>query len=138
MNYLLDSNAWIHSFRYPQSPLAFRLAGAYGSDTIFLSDIVKAELMQGAMLADQTERDLRRLRSLFTLHPSHPFDEAVAEAWARVNFPLRKAGTPIGSFDVAIAATALVHRCTVVTHNRKHFDLIPGLVVEDWEADEAG
>ncbi|MBB6441646.1 tRNA(fMet)-specific endonuclease VapC [Phycisphaera mikurensis] len=102
-----------------------------------MSEIVKAELLQGARLAKDPERDLERMRSLFALYPSHPFDEPVAEQWARVNAPLRRAGTPIGPFDAAIAATALVHGCTVVTHNWKHFDLVPGLAVEDWEAEEA-
>ena len=135
MTYLLDTNAWGHSFRKPHSPLARRLALAYGSDRIVFSDIVKAELLQGALLADNTARDLRRLRSLFTLHESHPFDEAVAETWAKINVPLRLAGTPIGPLDTAIAATALTHGCTVVTHNREHFDRVAGLAVEDWQVE---
>ena len=138
MTYLLDSNAWIYSFRRPRSVLASRLSAAYIAGGIVLCEIVKAELLQGALLANNPRRDLQRLRSLFTLYPSHPFDGPVAEQWARVNAPLRRVGTPIGPFDAAIAATALVHRCTVVTHNRKHFDLVPGLAVEDWEAEEAG
>ena len=138
MTYLLDTNAWILSSRKPQSPLADRLTDAYDADRIALSDIVKAELLQGALLAEESGRDLRRLRSLFAVLPSHPFDEPVAEAWARINVPLRMAGTPSGPLDTATAATALVEGCTVVTHNRQHFDRVPGLAVEDWEGEETG
>ena len=138
MTYLLDSNAWIVNFRHPGSRLARRIASASLHRRIVLSDLVKAELLRGAHLSNHPERELSRLRAFFTLYASHPFDEAVAEASARVSVPLRRAGTPIGSFDTAIAATALVHGCTVVTHNRQHFDRVPGLAVEDWEGKGRG
>lgn len=135
MMYMPDSNAWIVSFQKPRGLVAQRFADASARAEIVFSDLVKAELLQGALLCNQTENELRRLRALFTLYPNLSFDEAVAEEWARVNVPLRLAGKPIGTFDTAIAATALAHRCTLVTHNRKHFDRVPGLAVEDWEAE---
>ena len=36
--------------------------------------------------------------------------------------------------DLLIAATAMVHNLTVVTHNQKHFVTVPGLSVLDWLA----
>jgi len=40
----------------------------------------------------------------------------------------------IGTLDLRIAATALVHDFTLVTANRKHFSPIPDLRIEDWSA----
>jgi tRNA(fMet)-specific endonuclease VapC len=40
---------------------------------------------------------------------------------------------PIGPYDMQIAAIAIVNNCTLVTHNTKEFNRIPGLLVEDWE-----
>ena len=36
-----------------------------------------------------------------------------------------------------LASSALSRDLTVVTHNRKHFDRVPNLRVEDWQAEEA-
>ena len=42
-------------------------------------------------------------------------------------------GTPIGPYDLQIAAIALVHDCTLVTYNSAEFQRIRNLVLEDWE-----
>ena len=39
----------------------------------------------------------------------------------------------IGPHDLQIAAIALVHGLTVVTHNTAEFDRVPQLKTEDWE-----
>ena len=36
--------------------------------------------------------------------------------------------------DLLIAATALVHGLTLVTHNTRHFQNVPNLEVEEWLA----
>jgi tRNA(fMet)-specific endonuclease VapC len=41
---------------------------------------------------------------------------------------------PIGPYDSQIAAVALVHALTLVTHNTAEFGRVPGLRIEDWEA----
>ena len=42
-------------------------------------------------------------------------------------------GTPIGPYDLQIAAIALVNDLTFVTHNVREFVRVEGLRVEDWE-----
>ena len=46
---------------------------------------------------------------------------------------LRRTGQLIGPNDTMIAATALVHKLTLVTHNTRQFNRVPGLRIEDWE-----
>jgi tRNA(fMet)-specific endonuclease VapC len=41
-------------------------------------------------------------------------------------------GTPIGLYDLLIAAIALSNKGVFVTHNTKEFPLIPKLKIEDW------
>ena len=41
-------------------------------------------------------------------------------------------GTPIGAYDILIAATALRHGLIMVSHNRREFSRLSGLRLEDW------
>jgi len=45
---------------------------------------------------------------------------------------LRAQGVRIGTLDLRIAATALVHDLTLVTRNTKDFARVPGVRLEDW------
>ena len=56
-----------------------------------------------------------------------PFDDALARRWAEMSVQLKRAGRGISDADGWIAATALRHDVALVTHNRKHFEHIPGL-----------
>lgn len=54
-----------------------------------------------------------------------PYNEAVAEQWARIQTARR--GRMYGANDAWIAACAITFDCTLLTHNRKDFHDIPGL-----------
>jgi tRNA(fMet)-specific endonuclease VapC len=47
---------------------------------------------------------------------------------------LEALGTPIGPYDLLIAAQAIRHRRTLVTANVRAFSRVQGLVREDWAA----
>ncbi len=44
-------------------------------------------------------------------------------------------GTPIGAYDLQIAAIALASNLILVTHNIREFERVDGLQVEDWEVE---
>jgi tRNA(fMet)-specific endonuclease VapC len=46
---------------------------------------------------------------------------------------LRAKGTPIGPYDVLIAGQAVARKLTLITHNRREFIRVEGLLTEDWE-----
>ena len=48
---------------------------------------------------------------------------------------LRRLGTPIGPYDVLIAAQARSRGATLVTATTREFFRVPGLSVEDWSQD---
>lgn len=47
-------------------------------------------------------------------------------------FTSERQGDVIGGNDLLIASTALSHGTTLVTHNVREFQRVPGLTLEDW------
>ena len=58
-------------------------------------------------------------------------DEQTTTSYATVRGELKRAGTPIPSNDVWIAALCRQH-CLPVLSRDRHFDLVPGLRRIDW------
>ncbi len=132
MIYLLDSNVCIHLLNGRHTTLIQRFR-QYDPRQTVLCSMVKAELMRGALRSQRVELNLERLAIFFAPLKSLPFDDSAAEHFARVGAELMKRGTPIGPNDLVIAATALAHQVTLVTHNTAEFSRVPGLRLEDWE-----
>jgi predicted nucleic acid-binding protein len=63
------------------------------------------------------------------------FDVPCAERFGKTRADLRRCGLEVKTVDLIIAATALVHNLTLVTHNTKDFQNVPGLRLEDWLED---
>lgn len=60
-----------------------------------------------------------------------PFHETV-HIFAKERTALWKAGKKIDDFDLLIGSAAKAKGLVVVTHNRKHFEHIEGISIEDW------
>jgi tRNA(fMet)-specific endonuclease VapC len=58
-----------------------------------------------------------------------PYDLALCQTYADLNAQLSKAGNPMRGNDLWVAATAIRHSIPLISHNRKHYDEIPGLVL---------
>ena len=56
------------------------------------------------------------------------------EVYRRIRADLALKGTPIGPYDLMIAAIAVAHGVTLVTHNTAEFSRVVGLNIEDWES----
>ncbi|MGZ8217316.1 PIN domain-containing protein [Methylomagnum sp.] len=130
--WLPDTNAWIRYLNPRPSPVKANFRNR-PADKIFLCDIVKAELYFGAYKSARRDENLALLDDLSKEFLSLPFDGNAARHFGRIRAALAKAGTPIGPYDFQIAAIALNHNFTVVTHNVHEFSRVPGLIIEDWE-----
>ena len=62
-----------------------------------------------------------------------PLDLPAAEIAGRIDADLMARGLRIGPYDTLIAAVALAHGLTLVTHNTAEFSRSAGLRLEDWE-----
>jgi tRNA(fMet)-specific endonuclease VapC len=129
MKYLLDTDSVSFALR-GQGEVGARLQTQRPSD-LCISAITLAELRYGA--DRKGSRKLHRLIDTFaTAVEVVSFDEAAAAEFGRIGSILAERGTPIGEFDVLIAAHAVSLQCTLVTNNVRHFAKVPGLSVENW------
>ena len=130
--YLLDTNACIGFLNgKPKVVAGFKVRRP--SD-LSLCSVVKAELVFGAWLSQRTAENLRKLESFFRAFRSLAFDDACADVQGRIRAELKSKGAPIGGNDLFIAAIALAHDLTLVTHNTREFSKVSQLKLEDWEA----
>lgn len=128
--YLLDSNiciAWLKN----DKAIVQRIIAA-GENQICLCAPVKAELWYGACKSRRIAENQASLARLFSDFPSLPFDDKAALQAGDIRAHLAGNGTPIGPYDLQIAAIAFAHGLTVVTHNTREFARVPGLMLEDW------
>jgi tRNA(fMet)-specific endonuclease VapC len=79
--------------------------------------------------------NLKNLNIFFGDLISLPFDGKAAKICGEIRVTLQAAGTTIGAYDLQIGAIALANNLTLVTHNTREFQRIPGLQLEDWEDD---
>lgn len=100
-------------------------------DTINLSIITYYEIVSGLKHRD-AHKQLGVFLDFVTQNSLLPFTQKVADVAAELYADLRKQGQPIDDIDLLIAGTAIANGLTLVTHNRKHFDRIAQLEVEDW------
>src|SRR5690349_14191369 len=133
MIYLLNINACVHHLNGRAPRLRNRLRSIRPND-VALCSVVKGELFAGAGRSVDPTRTLARLNTFMAPFVSLPFDDAAAEIYGRIRAQLEAAGTPIGPYDLQIAAIALVHELTLVTHNTREFSRVVGLRIEDWQS----
>ena len=133
MKYLLDSNTCIRHLNRRSPEIIDRLA-LLPPDEIAVCSVVKAELFAGAQKSQHPIRTLQRQLEFLDQFVSLPFDDAAAHEFGRIRAILESAGTPIGPYDLQIAAIALVYGLIVITHNVREFGRVPGLPIEDWES----
>lgn len=101
--------------------------------SVVLCSVVKAELIYGALHSQNPHRNRQQVQHFFTQFRSLPFDDPAAEVYGQIRSALAALGTPIGPNDLMIAAIALANDLTLVTHNTREFERVPGLKLEDWE-----
>ncbi len=130
--WLLDTNVWVRHLN-PAASLVKQRLHQHDLQTLWLCDIVKAELYYGAYKSARQQQNLKLLEKLFTNFPSVSFDDRAARYFGQIRANLQRQGTPIGPYDLQIAAIALANDLTLVTHNTREFSRIDGLRLVDWE-----
>ena len=127
--YLLDTSTCIFPLRGKHS--VEENLNEIDEDNCYISEVVLAELIFGAYYSEQIEDNLRQVEEFVSEMKIITFDETI-HTFAQERAKLWKAGKKIEDFDLLIGCAAKAKDLTIVTHNRKHFEHIEGLQIEDW------
>jgi tRNA(fMet)-specific endonuclease VapC len=132
MKFLLDTNTCIRYLNGRSLAVFQRLNNTPEAD-ICVCSVVKFELRYGALRSKHMEKTLAQQEEFLSRWKSLPFDDAAHIYSAKIRADLARVGTPIGPYDLLIAAIALANNLVVITHNTDEFGRVVGLRIEDWE-----
>ena len=128
--YLLETNI-VSVWARRNHPTLMAKVLAQAPADLAISVLVEHELRYG-FARNPTVKSWPLIEQLLALIPSLPLTRSIANRAAELRGDLAAAGTPIGTYDLLIAATALEHGATLVTNNVREFARVPGLSLEDW------
>lgn len=137
MSFLLDTNAVSEWVKPRPNPGLIEWMESTDEDRVFMSVVTFAELRYGV---ERLAAGGRRRRLEEWLGHELPLrfegrilavDGEVADAWGKTVSRSEAAGRPIGSMDAFLAATAEIHRLTLVTRNVSDFPLLKA-VLNPW------
>ena len=131
IRYMLDTNTCIAIIKHPPEAIQARLIDL-SMEEVAISSIVAAELFYGVALSQKKKQNEMALKDFldYVAVLNWPFDACRIYGWLRAK--LKNKGTPIGAMDLLIAAHAYLLDAVLVTSNKKEFQRIPGLKIEDW------
>jgi len=137
VNYFLDTSAVVAILRNRPGAVRDRLRRANSrGGTISISTVVLFELWYGVGRSSRFAENAELVRTFLAGNVNVvPLEEEDAVTAAEIRLALERAGTPIGSYDLLIAAQALRHRATLVTANEKEFARVEDLSWKNWAAD---
>src|SRR5258708_9858696 len=132
----LDTNIVIGIVNGRSSSLRLRLEEQMRSGTpVVLPVIALFEMRYGFAKSDRREHSERLLDRFLGLGVDVlPFEPEDAAHAGDIRAHLERRGTPIGPYDILIAAQARCRDAALVTLNQREFDRVPGLIVVNWAA----
>ena len=130
LRYMLDTNICIYVIK--NRPAALRDRFNSLADQLCISAITLAELLYGVEKSARPIENLAAVEQFAARLQVLPFAERAASHFGQLRAELEKAGQPAGAYDVMIGGHARSEGLIIVTNNRREFDRMNGLRVENW------
>jgi tRNA(fMet)-specific endonuclease VapC len=130
----LDTNAVIAAINRRLPSVRPRLEAAIvAGEPVGISAIVLFELRYGIIKSARPQENRAILKAFLALDVTPwPFEPEDAEEAGEIRAELERRGTPIGPYDVLIAAQARRRGAVLITANTLEFARVPGLNIENW------
>ena len=138
MSFLLDTNVVSEWVKPGPNPNVVAWLADVDEDRVFLSVVTFAEIRHGVELMPAGRRRERLAAWLADELPARfesrilGIDRRVAEAWGVAMARSQQHGVGLGSMDAFLAATAAVHRLTLVTRNVRDFEIAGIPLLDPW------
>jgi tRNA(fMet)-specific endonuclease VapC len=132
LKYMLDTNICI--FTVKNRPQQVREAFNRHHGQLCISSVSLMELVYGAEKSAIPERNLSVVEGFAARLGVLAYDQMAASHTGQLRAELARSGTPIGPYDQLITGHARSRGLILVTNNRREFDRVPGLRIEDWTA----
>ncbi|WP_323148200.1 type II toxin-antitoxin system tRNA(fMet)-specific endonuclease VapC [Pseudomonas oryzihabitans] len=136
LKFMLDTNTCI--FTIKNRPESVREAFTRHHGQLCISTVTLMELIYGAEKSSSPERNLAVIEGFAARLEVLKYGLEAAAHTGQLRAELARAGQQIGPYDQMIAGHARSLGLIVVTNNRREFDRVPGLRVEDWVTAEKG
>lgn len=132
--FFLDTNVIIAVMNRRDDAIDLRLQNEIAAGSTLIVPVpVLFELRYGAAKSQNPTQNHERIDAFLTaITDIIDFDEADAREAGEIRAFLESKGTPIGPYDLLIAAQARRREAVLVTLNRREFERVPGLMVTDW------
>jgi len=131
MKLLLDTNICIYIIKQQPATVLKRFL-EYQVGDIGISSVTLSELRYGVAKSTHKEKNTKALDEFIIPLELVSYDESAAHVYGDIRATLEKAGTPIGSMDMLIAAHAVSLGIPLVTNNTREFLRVPSLKIIDW------
>lgn len=101
-------------------------------DDVATTWVTAAELHYGAAKSIAPEKNRRLVESFLGTLPVLGLDEASAQLFGEIKAFLERRGQRLADADLFIAAIATANQALLITGNKRHYERIPGIQLEDW------
>jgi len=131
IRYLLDTNICIYLIKKHPPEVLARFQQIQLKQ-LHIPTITLFELYYGIEKNNSQQRNLAALENFIAPLTVVDFTLDAAKKAAKIRSNLQQLGTPIGAYDIQIAAIAISLNMTLLTNNTREFERVKGLELENW------
>ena len=127
VSYLIDTD-WIIHYLNGNKEIVEKIK-SLERGILAASVVSLAELYEGVYYSTNPVSNEKVLEDFLSGISILGIENDVCKVFGKERGRLRQAKKMIGDFDLLIAATCLYHRLTLLTNNRRHYEMIDGLSI---------
>jgi predicted nucleic acid-binding protein len=127
LSYLVDTD-WIIHYLNGNKGIVEKIE-SLGKGGLAASVISVAELYEGIYYSTNPASNEKALNDFLSGISTLGIEDKVCKVFGKERGRLRQEKKMVGDFDLLIASTCLHHRLTLLTNNRRHYEMVDGLKI---------